>query len=193
MARSDLLLSLVKSGVSGNQSLFRRTVEAIVAEERAKNHGVLADRLEEQQACIAELEQANNSDGASVYVEHRVNLPMVSHSWPNPCLVESEDFSDPGSGWPIEDIGSYAVGYVDGEYRILIRDDPWMNTVYVWGDYGVTDYRVEVDVRPEAHLDGGIGLVFWTELGAYVFSISDGPVSAEARMRSFRSPLISTD
>jgi SpoVK/Ycf46/Vps4 family AAA+-type ATPase len=48
MARSDLLLSLVKSGVSGDQTLFRRTVEAIVAEERAKNHGVLADRLEEQ-------------------------------------------------------------------------------------------------------------------------------------------------
>ncbi len=48
MARSDLLLSLVKCGVSGNQNLFRRTVEAIVAEERAKNHGVLADRLEEQ-------------------------------------------------------------------------------------------------------------------------------------------------
>lgn len=48
MARSDLLLSLVKSGVSGDPNLFRWTVEAIVAEERAKNHGVLADRLEEQ-------------------------------------------------------------------------------------------------------------------------------------------------
>jgi len=48
MARSDLLLSLVKSGVSGDQTLFRRTVEAIVAEERAKSHGMLADRLEEQ-------------------------------------------------------------------------------------------------------------------------------------------------
>jgi SpoVK/Ycf46/Vps4 family AAA+-type ATPase len=48
MARSDLLLSLVKSGASGDQTMFRRTVEAIVAEERAKNHGVLADRLEAQ-------------------------------------------------------------------------------------------------------------------------------------------------
>jgi hypothetical protein len=33
MARSDLLLSLVKSGVRGDGELFRRTVEAIVAEE----------------------------------------------------------------------------------------------------------------------------------------------------------------
>ncbi len=36
MARSDLLLSLVKAGIQGDRSLFRRTVDAIIAEERAK-------------------------------------------------------------------------------------------------------------------------------------------------------------
>jgi SpoVK/Ycf46/Vps4 family AAA+-type ATPase len=46
MARSDLLISLVKAGVSGDERTVRRTVEAIVAEERAKQHNVLADRLE---------------------------------------------------------------------------------------------------------------------------------------------------
>lgn len=46
MARSDLLISLVKAGVSGDARTLRRTVEAIVAEERAKQHNVLADRLE---------------------------------------------------------------------------------------------------------------------------------------------------
>jgi SpoVK/Ycf46/Vps4 family AAA+-type ATPase len=45
MARSDLLLSLVRAGAKGDTSLFRRTVEAIVAEERSKQHHVLADRL----------------------------------------------------------------------------------------------------------------------------------------------------
>lgn len=45
MARSDLLINLVKAGASGDQVLFRRTVDALVAEERGKNHGVLADRL----------------------------------------------------------------------------------------------------------------------------------------------------
>ncbi len=45
MARSDLLISLVKAGSSGDQALFRKTVEAIVAEERSKQHHVLADRL----------------------------------------------------------------------------------------------------------------------------------------------------
>ncbi|QDT16538.1 AAA family ATPase [Alienimonas californiensis] len=46
MARSDLLLSLVKAGTAGDERQFRRTVEAVIAEERAKNHGVLAERLD---------------------------------------------------------------------------------------------------------------------------------------------------
>lgn len=45
MARSDLLVSLVKAGASGDKSALTSTVEAIVAEERAKSHNVLADRL----------------------------------------------------------------------------------------------------------------------------------------------------
>lgn len=46
MARADLLINLVKAGVNGDQQLAQRTAEAIVAEERAKQHSVLADRLE---------------------------------------------------------------------------------------------------------------------------------------------------
>lgn len=48
MARSDLLLSLVKAGTSGDRKLFRTTVEAIIAEERSRKHSVLADRLTKQ-------------------------------------------------------------------------------------------------------------------------------------------------
>lgn len=46
MARSDLLIDLVRAGASGNHPLFRRAVEALIVEERAKQHHVLADRLE---------------------------------------------------------------------------------------------------------------------------------------------------
>ncbi len=45
MARADLLLNLVRAGVSGNQPLLRQSLEALVAEERAKNHTVLAENL----------------------------------------------------------------------------------------------------------------------------------------------------
>jgi AAA+ superfamily predicted ATPase len=45
MARSDLLISLVKAGVAGDKHGARTAAEAIIAEERAKQHTVLADRL----------------------------------------------------------------------------------------------------------------------------------------------------
>lgn len=48
MARSDLLVNLVKAGVGADRSLWRKTVEAIIAEERAKQHHVLADRIEKE-------------------------------------------------------------------------------------------------------------------------------------------------
>jgi hypothetical protein len=47
MPRADLIVSLVQAGTQGDQKLFRSTVEAIAAEERAKRHSLLADRLEE--------------------------------------------------------------------------------------------------------------------------------------------------
>jgi SpoVK/Ycf46/Vps4 family AAA+-type ATPase len=45
MARSDLLVSLVRAGTSGDKRGFRTAAEAIIAEERAKRHDVLAERL----------------------------------------------------------------------------------------------------------------------------------------------------
>lgn len=47
MARSDLLINLVKASSRGDQTLFKKTLEALVAEERQKQHHVLADRLAE--------------------------------------------------------------------------------------------------------------------------------------------------
>ena len=45
MARADLLLDLVRAGARGEQPLFRKALEALIAEERAKQHHILADRL----------------------------------------------------------------------------------------------------------------------------------------------------
>lgn len=47
MARTDLLINLVKAGARGDHLGFRRTVEAMVAEERERQHHVIADRLAE--------------------------------------------------------------------------------------------------------------------------------------------------
>ncbi len=45
MARSDLVVALAKAGNSGDRKTARVVTEAIIAEERAKQHTVLADKL----------------------------------------------------------------------------------------------------------------------------------------------------
>ena len=65
MARADLLLDLVRAGAKGDHPLFRKALEALVAEERAKQHHVLADRL------AAHLDAAGRPNaGASLSPDH---------------------------------------------------------------------------------------------------------------------------
>ena len=54
MARADLILNLVKAGARGDQAQFQKIVEALVVDERAKKHTILADRL------LAQLQADNN-------------------------------------------------------------------------------------------------------------------------------------
>ncbi len=53
MARSDLLVSLVRAGATGDREMLRSTAEALVAEERAQNHHIVADRLERALSAVA--------------------------------------------------------------------------------------------------------------------------------------------
>lgn len=45
IARSDLLVSLVKAGASGDLRLMKSTIEVIITEARSKQHNVLAEKL----------------------------------------------------------------------------------------------------------------------------------------------------
>lgn len=45
MPRSDLLITLFRAGREGDQDLFQQTAEAIIAEEKAQKHNILASRL----------------------------------------------------------------------------------------------------------------------------------------------------
>ena len=47
MARADILLSIVKSAIGNDSLSLRKTIEALAADERSKNHHILADRLSE--------------------------------------------------------------------------------------------------------------------------------------------------
>jgi SpoVK/Ycf46/Vps4 family AAA+-type ATPase len=46
MARADLLIQLIETGLQGDRSRLRMVSESIIAEERSKGHTVLADKLE---------------------------------------------------------------------------------------------------------------------------------------------------
>lgn len=71
MARADLLLDLVRAGTRGDQLLFRKALEALVTEERAKQHHVLADRL------AAQLRNNTTSNASTV-------SPLVRRDTSNP-------------------------------------------------------------------------------------------------------------
>ena len=45
MARSDLLIALVKAGATGDRDLAKTSAEALIADEKSRQHHVLADRL----------------------------------------------------------------------------------------------------------------------------------------------------
>ncbi len=54
MARADLILNLVRAAARGDEAQVQKTVEALAADERSKNHAILADRL------LAQLKQDTN-------------------------------------------------------------------------------------------------------------------------------------
>jgi SpoVK/Ycf46/Vps4 family AAA+-type ATPase len=71
MARADLLADLVRFGTVGDKSRFRKVVEAIVAEERAKKHAVLANNLEDLIRTMPADKPTPN--GGNALFEHKIS------------------------------------------------------------------------------------------------------------------------
>lgn len=56
MARADLILELIKNSFSGNKYQFKKIVEAMIAEERTKQHTILADKLQMELDAVSRLD-----------------------------------------------------------------------------------------------------------------------------------------
>jgi uncharacterized repeat protein (TIGR01451 family) len=101
---------------------------------------------------------------------YKTHLPTLS----NPCpTLLADDFSDPASGWPIIDTAGYAMGYLNGEYRMAVNDAGYL----AWStrDIGATSYRIEVDARSAGPVNGSYGVVFSRDSGGfYAFEVSGG-------------------
>ena len=77
MARADLLIKLVQSGINGDKTLLRKVVEAIVTEERQKQHTILADKLVEtlnMQISAPERISPSNGNGTSLIAQNSSQL-----------------------------------------------------------------------------------------------------------------------
>ena len=76
MARADLILKLVRASRQGDDAQVRKTVEALAANERAKNHTILADRL------LAQLQVENGRTAKGVPLAKPAETPLVSEKVP---------------------------------------------------------------------------------------------------------------
>jgi SpoVK/Ycf46/Vps4 family AAA+-type ATPase len=63
MTRADLLIRLVKSGMQGDKASFNKVVEAIIVDERTKNHKALAKKLEDLLNAALVKRSVNNLGG----------------------------------------------------------------------------------------------------------------------------------
>lgn len=65
MARADLLIDLVEAEHRGDKARFRALVEAVIAEERANQHHLVADRLTELITTVGSTQLMLRDDAAS--------------------------------------------------------------------------------------------------------------------------------
>ena len=89
MARSDLLLALVRAANTGDRELLQRTVEAVISEERSKQHHVLADRLEETLR-----QNGSQSNGTGPIRSAPVAAPAVLETQPSGRTLADMVLSD---------------------------------------------------------------------------------------------------
>ena len=82
MARADLILSLVKASRQGDEAQVRKTVEALAADERAKKHTILADRL------LAQLQAGNGRHPGAGQAARLTDFRMVVEKNPTRQLDE---------------------------------------------------------------------------------------------------------
>lgn len=95
MARADILLNLVKAGGSGDRALFRKALEALIADERGKQHNVLAGRL------AAYLNSAPPSNNVS-------KIPLDADPRPHPRYARSSSAISSFSIWSRASVTRFA-------------------------------------------------------------------------------------
>jgi hypothetical protein len=107
-----------------------------------------------------------------------IALPLIrKDSTPTPTPTPptfSDDFSNPSSGWPVNEDSISKVGYLGGEYQILVKQGNYI--VRAGNNYQASDFQVELDARDAGSVDGSVGMYFGsvTNVGFYDFEVAYG-------------------
>lgn len=83
MARSDLLVKLAEAVDKGDRNLAKKTFESIIAEEREKNHHIVADRLIEK---LQGKRETNNTEKQKV-LDNEI-FPLLKEVTPEKTLKD---------------------------------------------------------------------------------------------------------
>jgi hypothetical protein len=90
-------------------------------------------------------------------------LPVAAGNFNGPYRY-FDDFSDPDSGWPSGDYEYVKLGYLNGEYQLILKTAPW--GLLVTPNLTLPeDYQVEVDGRLVSDNPGSYGMMFGLNLG----------------------------
>lgn len=87
-----------------------------------------------------------------------------------------DDFSNSSSGWPIDNVTDYTIGYQSGEYEVTLKAPNYgLGIVYPY--VGTIDYTVEADMRLYNNDPVRYGLIFnWLDWNNY-YQFSVNPTS----------------
>ena len=89
-------------------------------------------------------------------VLHYSLIPCIASNYCKTSFVDL--FNDPNSGWPSGEDANHLVGYLDGEYRILVKN-PYRWTA-VSPEFKMAGGTLLVDVRKTTYYYGTYGLLF---------------------------------
>jgi SpoVK/Ycf46/Vps4 family AAA+-type ATPase len=126
MAKSDLIVSLVRAGVAGDKTMLRSTVEALMADEKAKSHHTLVERLERALQSVAVTPpglttsaRVQNAAGRDTILEQTPRIRMDELVLPLPARSEGNQLIEEHARADV----LRAHGY-EPRHRILLSGPP---------------------------------------------------------------------
>jgi len=113
MARADLLIDLIKYAIAGNKPMLRKVAEAVIAEERSKQHSILANKME------AELNKSiNDSSNNNFANNNRIQLDSRAEN----LITEISPQRKMNSLILPKDVTQICEQYIQEQYRVdLLR------------------------------------------------------------------------